>query len=30
MYVTYMDLVQIGTLIVTLIDLFYQMFKDRK
>lgn len=30
MYVTYMDLVQIGTLIVTLIDLFYQIHKGRK
>lgn len=30
MYVTYMDLVQIGTLIVSLMNLFYHIFKDRK
>ena len=30
MYITYQDLIQIGTFIVGLIGLVYQIFKDRK
>ncbi len=30
MYVTYPDMVQIGILLVALIDLCYKIFKDRK
>ena len=30
MYVTYQDLIQIGILIVALVNLIYQIFKDKK
>ncbi len=30
MYVTYSDLIQIGILIVALISLLYQIFKEKK
>ncbi len=30
MYVTYQELIQIGTFIVALVSLFYQIFKGRK
>ena len=30
MYVTYSDLIQIGILIVTLISLFYQIYKGKR
>lgn len=30
MFVTYSDLIQIGILIVALVSLFYQIFKDKK
>lgn len=30
MYVTYSDLIQIGILLVGLVSLFYEIYKDRK
>ena len=30
MYVTYQDLIQIGILIVALVNLIYQIFKEKK
>ena len=30
MYVTYQDLIQIGILIVALVNLIYQIFRDKK
>ena len=30
MYVTYQDLVQIGILIVALVNLIYQIYKEKK
>ena len=30
MYVTYQDLIQIGILVVALVNLIYQIFKDKK
>ena len=30
MYVTYQDLIQMGILIVALVNLIYQIFKDKK
>ena len=30
MYVTYQDLIQIGILIVALVNLIYQIFNDKK
>ena len=30
MYVTYQDLIQMGILIVALVNLIYQIFRDKK
>ena len=30
MYVTYQDLIQIGIFVVALVNLIYQIFKDKK
>lgn len=30
MYVTYSDLIQIGIFLVALVDLLYEIFKDKK